>query len=244
MKREKIFNFLTRFAAPRDVKVVMENKKIDPFNILSVAWRLWRGVPVAKIINKKWFYGLPFYTDRHTLDPRPDSETLIDAVLKDTRGQKIRILDLGTGTGCLLCALIKNMPGAVGIGIDRSRRARIVARRNVRDLGLEDRIKIVRGTFRNVGQGFDIVVSNPPYIAEGDVVDRGARHDPGIALYGGRDGLKYYREIARIKTAAKIYVEIGAGQEKAVREIFAAAGRSVATGYKDLSGIVRVLAFS
>ena len=176
--------------------------------ILWAARQLRRGVPVAKIIGRKWFYGMEFETNRHTLDPRPDSETLVEAVL-DYVGAKnippLRILDLGTGTGCLICAIAKNIPNATGVGIDISRGAVRVARRNVARLGLTDRIKITRGDFNKISNlksqisnDFDIIISNPPYIARGDArVDAGARHDPACALYAGADGLDAYRAIAR-----------------------------------------------
>ena len=287
------FNFLVKFSNPRDVKIVLENKRVWWWNVLWIAWQLWRGVPVAKIINKKWFYGLPFYTNRHTLDPRPDSETLVEAVLANEKNSA-RILDLGTGTGCLLCAILKNLPNATGVGIDKSRRALSVAKRNIRALGLSDRAVAVCGKFSMFSQKlrsnfchpcegmdralnrnakhcryknfkdpvpafagmtkkckaffcekyFDIIISNPPYIAVGDVVDRGARHDPKTALYSGADGLKFYHEIAMIRSDAKLYLEIGAGQEKAVRKIFTDAAWRFISKHKDLSGRVRVLVFS
>ncbi|MDR3208844.1 MAG: peptide chain release factor N(5)-glutamine methyltransferase [Rickettsiales bacterium] len=244
MTDNQAFAFLRRFAPAHDAKVVLENKKVGFWNILRIAFRLRRGVPVAKIIHKKWFYGLPFYTNRHTLDPRPDSETLVEAVIRNENPR--RILDLGTGTGCLLCAIMKNIPNAVGVGIDCSRRACHVARRNAKDLGLRNRIKILRGTFSNANaRDFDIVVANPPYIPDGDPrVNRGARRDPKTALYGGHDGLRYYRQIARLRTNAKIYIEIGAGQGAAVKRIFSAAGWKPMARYKDLTGCIRVLAFA
>jgi len=242
---------------------------------------LRRGIPVAKIIGRKWFYGLEFETGRHTLDPRPDSETLVEAVLEYTvsfRGlpqcgkprNDTTILDLGTGTGNLICALIKNIPNASGIGIDRSFRAVCVARRNVKRLGLSDRIEIFKENFNSVGKGirhktygingkryalcpmpyaFDIIVSNPPYIAIGDPrVDMGARHDPATALYAGSDGLGAYRAIAAnarklLKPSSRIFLEIGAGQGDAVRNIFRANGWQFIAAKKDLGGIERVLVF-
>jgi release factor glutamine methyltransferase len=245
MTDNQAFRFLSRFAPAHDVKVIL-NEMRGPhraFHILWIAWRLRRSAPVAKIIHKKWFYGLGFYTNKHTMDPRPDSETLVASVLAHNNG-KVKILDLGTGTGCLICSIIKNLPGATGVGIDKSSSARRVARRNVRMLGLSNRIKIVRGTFSHCNaDGFDVVIANPPYIPTGDShVNLGAKHDPKMALYAGADGLKYYREIAGLR-APRIYLEIGAGQERAVREIFSAAGWTFASRHRDLSGRIRVLSF-
>ena len=131
-----------------------------------MARALRRGVPVAKIIHVKWFYGLKFYTNRHTLDPRPDTETLVAAVIADCGvGARPAVLDLGTGTGCIIAALVKNIHGACGVALDASRAAVRVARRNVRDLKLNDSVRVIHGNFNNphaVRDVFDIIVSNPP----------------------------------------------------------------------------------
>jgi release factor glutamine methyltransferase len=230
--------------------------------IFFAAYQLRRGTPVAKIIGKKWFYGLEFYTNKYTLDPRPDSETLVEAVMCPPRGRGavaappatgggVSILDLGTGTGCLICAIVKNLPGATGVGVDISRGAIRVARRNVKNLGLTGKVKIERGNFNKLSHKnlFDIIISNPPYIALGDGrVNNGAMHDPALALYAGADGLDAYRAIAKsahgaLTPTGRIYLEIGAGQGDAVREIFAGEGWEFVTSYNDLSGIERVLEF-
>lgn len=245
MTDNQAFKFLAKFATAHDVKIILKNSRRRDFLYLwQTAWQLRRNVPIAKIIHQKWFYGMPFYTNKHTLDPRPDSETLVDAVLTNEIGAR-KILDLGTGTGCLLCAVIKNMPNASGIGIDISRGACRVAQKNARDLKLGNRIKIIHSAIAKMpARDFDIIISNPPYIPINDPrVNAGAKHDPKIALYGGIDGLKYYREIAALKTNAKLYIEIGVGQERAVRKIFANAGWKCVSRHHDLSGRVRVLSF-
>jgi release factor glutamine methyltransferase len=245
MTDNQAFKFLSKFAPPREVQIILKNTHRRGFlYMIGVAWKMRCNVPIAKITGKKWFYGMEFHTNKHTLDPRPDSETLVDAVLTNERGAR-KILDMGTGTGCLACAIVKNIPKATGVGIDISRRACRVARKNAKDLGLENRIKIIRGTFSKCdARGFDVIVSNPPYIPVGDSrVNAGAKRDPKIALYGGADGLTYYREIARLETNTKLYLEIGAGQERAVKKIFAGAGWTVISKHKDLSGRIRVLSF-
>lgn len=225
---------------------------VQSLEIKSAARKLRRGVPVAKIIHEKWFYGLPFYTNKNTLDPRPDSETLVDAVLKKAN-DKAKILDLGTGTGCLICSIIKNLNGATGVGIDKSRGALRVAHRNVKNLGLENRIKIMQGDFTSnlklQPSNFDIIISNPPYIKIGDKrVNSGAFHDPKIALYSGADGLGAYRAIAKnarawLKQNGRIFLEIGAGQSASVRKIFKNNGWQFIDSYKDLGQVIRVLEF-
>jgi release factor glutamine methyltransferase len=239
----QVFKFLSRFATAHDVKIIMSNMKITWKNVGFIAIQLLRKVPVAKIIHKKWFYGLQFYTNKYTLDPRPDSETLVEVALSL---KPKTILDLGTGTGCLVCSVVKNIPGATGIGMDKSLHARRVARKNVRELGLNNRVKIVQGTFENVPDGhFDLIISNPPYIPVGDKnINSGAKHDPKMALFGGKDGLVFYRQISKLKSANLILVEIGMGQMDSVKKIFVANGWNFVSSHKDMSGIIRVLLFN
>ena len=211
------------------------------------------GMPVAKIIHEKWFYGLKFYTNRHTLDPRPDTETLVSAVISDKMDDTpIKILDLGTGTGCIICALVKNIKNAHGTAIDKSRPALHVARRNIHALGLADRIRTKHASFehkRNISETFDIIVSNPPYIAKNDTrVNDGALHDPKMALYAKNNGLAAYKSIAKnahswLKDGGKLYLEIGIDQGIDIKNIFIQNGWDLLRSENDLSGIERVLVF-
>ena len=210
-------------------------------------------MPVAKIIHSKWFYGLEFYTDKNTLDPRPDTETLVSAVIKDCiSGDAKRILDLGTGTGCIICALCKNIANTSGMAIDKSKSALRVANKNIKKLGLNGKITTRRADFANYksDEKFDIIVSNPPYIAyDDDRVNDGAKYDPEIALYADNNGLAAYEQIAKnalnfIKPDGKIYLEIGVGQSNAVIKIFEYFGWKFERVEPDLSGINRVLVFT
>lgn len=256
MEINQAFTILQNAGGIRAARVITENTtNLSRFRVWKISRQLRRGVPVAKIIGQKWFYGLRFYTNKHTLDPRPDTETLVAAVIADCGADSgaPRILDLGTGTGCIIGAIAKNIPGATGVGIDRSRGAVRVARRNIRDLGLGARVQILRARFDNpramAKHGFNIIVSNPPYIAAGDArVDAGAIHDPKMALYATRGGLAAYDAIAKnarewIVRGGKIYLEIGAGQTDAVRDIFTRAGWNFVRCARDLGGIERVLIF-
>lgn len=256
MEINQAFTILQNAGGIRAARVITENTtKLSRFRVWKIARQLRRGVPVAKIIGQKWFYGLRFYTNTHTLDPRPDTETLVAAVIADCGAGNAtpRILDLGTGTGCIIGAIAKNVPGVAGVGIDRSRGAVRVARKNIHDLGLDARVQILRARFDNpravAAHGFDIIVSNPPYIAAGDTrVDAGAMHDPKMALYAGRGGLAAYDAIAEnarewITRGGKIYLEIGAGQTDAVRDIFTRARWKFVRCERDLGGIERVLVF-
>ena len=214
---------------------------------------LKHGMPVAKIIHSKWFYGLEFYTNKHTLDPRPDTETLVETVISDCDTNKNRtILDMGTGTGCIICALCKNIPNTTGVAIDKSRQALNVAKKNIKKLNLENQIVLKHADFANFksDEKFDIIVSNPPYIKYGDMrVDDAAKFDPEIALYAKNNGLAAYEEIAQnakklLKHGGKIYLEIGVGQSNPVIKIFEFYKWKFERIEKDLSGINRVLVFT
>ena len=255
MEINQAFAILSASSNPHVARIITEHfGKMSRFAVWRVAHALRRGVPVAKIIHEKWFYGIPFYTNKYTLDPRPDTETLVESVLHDWRGARnLRVLDLGTGTGCVGLAVLMNIPGATGIGVDISRRALRVANKNTCDLGLCNQFDLVHGTFARAhldGEWFDVVVSNPPYIAFGDRrVNTGAQFDPTIALYAKNNGLAAYEQIATsaracIKPNGRLYVEIGAGMSRAVRAIFAAAGWKFVRSDKDLGGKIRVLVFS
>ena len=256
MTINQAFEILKSAGGVRAARVITENTA--NFSTIKIWWMaraLRRGVPVAKIIHQKWFYGLKFYTNKHTLDPRPDTETLVSAVISDCpTGTRPYILDLGTGTGCIIAAVVKNIYGANGVATDISRGAIHVARRNIRSLGLTERVRVVRKNFNNPhtfdDEQFDIIVSNPPYIATGDVrVDAGAMHDPRRALYAANNGYAAYTAIAKnargwLRNGGKIYLEIGADMGEHVREIFAQQGWKFDRAEPDLSGIERVLVFS
>ena len=255
MKINQAFAILSRAGGAHAARIITENRgTMSWFAVRRVARALRRGVPVAKIIHEKWFYGIPFYTNRYTLDPRPDTETLVESVLSDWREKhNLRLLDLGTGTGCIAIAIMMNIPGTTGVGVDVSRRALRVANKNKCDVGLCDELELVRGTFKRVnlgGEQFDIIVSNPPYIARGDKrVNAGANFDPAVALYADNNGLAAYEQIANharswIKRSGRIYIEIGSGMARAVRSIFTNTGWKFVRADKDLGGKIRVLVFS
>jgi len=253
MTINQAFEILKNASDARAARVITDNiKNLSRIRVWFIARALRHGMPVAKIIHKKWFYGLEFYTNRRTLDPRPDTETLVAAVISDNPTAP-NILDLGTGTGCIIAALVKNIYNAHGVGIDISRGALRVARRNIKKLGLDDKIQLHHASFAHAKAAtgkFDIIVSNPPYIARGDRrVDAGARHDPGLALYADANGTAAYQQIAKnaknwLKPGGKIYLEIGAGLQTKVRKIFASAGWTFVRNERDLGHIVRVLVFT
>ena len=227
----------------------------DETQLASYVHRRLQGEPVAKIIGHKGFWSLELKVSKDTLDPRPDSETLIDAVLRlfpDKQGQ-YRILDMGTGSGCLLLACLSEYPNAQGIGIDASEQALKIARENARDFpkaSFEHRDWTNPGYLQGLGQ-FDIVVANPPYIPTQTVatLDKTVRlYDPMAALDGGTDGLDAYRAIVAsvglaLKPQARLFFEIGQGQEKDVTVLAGEAGFELIASHPDLAGIVRCLVF-
>ena len=254
MEINQVFESLRKAGGIRAARVIVENtKNFSKIKLWFFCRQLRKGVPVAKIIHQKWFYGLKFYTNKYTLDPRPDTETLVSAVISDcNENKKIRILDIGTGTGCIISALVKNIYGATGVGIDKSWRAIRVAKKNIKSLGISDKIKILHKDFykrSGLPQSFDIIVSNPPYIAKNDKrVNDGAHYDPALALYAKNNGLAAYEAIAKnaknwIKNGGKIYLEIGIDMGSAVKHIFENEGWQFVRSEKDLAGIERVLVF-
>lgn len=206
--------------------------------------------PLSKIREEKEFWSLPFIVKAETLDPRPDSEILIEAVLKTYPSQEksFNILDFGVGTGCLIISLLHEYPYSFGVGIDKSVDALEVARLNLARFNLQDRLKLVQTSWgEGIEETFDIIVSNPPYIAEKErhtLALEVLQYDPEMALFGGEDGLEAYRALAPhafrlLKTSGHLYLEIGQGQEKAVEKIFKELGFSIQEWIPDLAGIIR-----
>jgi len=207
--------------------------------------------PVSRILGSREFWGLTFAVTAETLDPRPDSETLIEAALDLLKGIPApRLLDLGTGTGCLLLALLHECPGASGIGADLSEGALAVAASNAAALGLDARAQFIESEWMASVEGrFDLVISNPPYIPHGDIegLDEEVRlHDPMLALDGGADGLDAYRALAgllpdHLTHGGQVVIELGTGQAAEVTTIFEAAGFGVSRVVSDLGGVPRAL---
>ena len=203
--------------------------------------------PVSQITGQRLFWGRAFKVTQDTLDPRPETECLIETAL----GKPFtRVLDLGTGTGCILLTLLSERPGATGVGVDLSVAALTVANDNAGALGLADRADFrVSDWFADVGGDFDLVVSNPPYIAEKEMADLAPEvrdWEPHLALTPGADGLGAYRTIAAglgdfLTENGRAIVEIGPSQGPAVTQIFHAAGFSQVEIFRDFDGRDRVL---
>ncbi len=202
--------------------------------------------PVALILGRAGFWGLEFAVSSATLIPRPDSETLVEAAL--ALPPPGRVLDLGTGTGCLLLALLHERPAAWGLGVDLVPAAAALAARNAADLGLADRAGFLAADWSAPLAGrFDLVLCNPPYIAEAEaLMPEVARHEPASALFAGRDGLDAYRRLATLlpgllAPGGAAVLELGAGQGPAVAALMAAAGLWASPPRADLGGVPRAL---
>jgi release factor glutamine methyltransferase len=208
--------------------------------------------PVSHILGKREFWGMEFSVSSATLDPRPDSETLIEAALArmPDRHKFLNILDLGTGTGCLLLSLLKELPNASGTGVDMSEDALKIAKNNALELGLQGRATFMQSNWcDHIEQKFDIIISNPPYIPTKTIdslAPEVAHFEPKLALDGGEDGLDCYRELfaslPKIMAHDSFAVfEIGMDQQVPLATIIAQHGLQLADMKKDLSGIIRCL---
>lgn len=209
--------------------------------------------PISYITENKEFWGLNFYVNPHVLIPRPDSETLIELTLKylEKRDNKYNMLDLGTGSGCLLIALLHELPNSYGIGIDQSSDALEVAKINAARQNLTNRSHFIESNWFTAlkQQKFDVTISNPPYIETFATLDDDvAKFEPSQALYGGKSGLDAYEQIAQnakeyLVGNGLLIVEIGINQATSVSEIFQSNGFILLEQKQDLAGIVRALAF-
>jgi release factor glutamine methyltransferase len=204
-------------------------------------------VPVSHLVGERQFYGRRFKIGPEVLDPRPETEVLIEAALAEPYG---RVLDLGTGSGCLLVTLLAERAEAVGVGVDLSEAACLQASANVVLHRVQDRAQILLSDwFGDVPGQFDLIVSNPPYIAlaEIDGLQTEVRdHEPRMALTDFGDGLGAYRRIAagapaHLVPGGRLLVEIGPGQSAPVKALFAAEGLAEMSVLQDLDGRDRVV---
>ena len=211
-----------------------------------------RREPVSRILGRKGFWKIMLQVTPAVLSPRPDTETVVqEALAHFDEHRRFDVLDLGVGSGAILLAILAERPLARGLGTDVSDEALAVARDNAAHLGLEGRMALMRGDWTE-GMGdasFDLVVSNPPYIPDGDIagLDPEVRdHDPHLALSGGADGLDHYRRLAPevmrvLRPGGRFLLEIGHDQSEAVEALMRAAGAEEVATVKDLSDRPRVV---
>lgn len=211
-----------------------------------------RREPVAHILGSKGFWKILLRVTPDVLTPRPETETLLDALLPEIPlDRPLRVLDLGVGSGAILLAILAERPNAVGLGVDVSAEALAVARENAANLGLASRTALMRGdwTAGLEPESFDIVVSNPPYIRSGDIAGLEPEvrdHEPRVALDGGADGLDAYRTLApqilgALRPGGLFGVEVGVGQASHVSALFVAAGALSVNVRDDLGGRARIV---
>ncbi len=228
---------------------ILENE-LEEFNQFIL--RRLDNEPVAKIIGKKSFWLDDFIVNEHTLDPRPDSEVIIEAALKlfPDKDKKYKFIDFGTGSGCLILSLLREFQNARAIGSDISMDALNVAKANAETLGFQDRINFIQQNWGDsLAEEFDLIISNPPYIPTLDILEleRDVRqYDPIIALDGGVDGLDPYRYLAKqlislLKKDAYAILEFGYGQSLYIKQIFKDAGYVFHEMLIDLAGIERAI---
>ena len=231
--------------------IILNNSELITFSegnrLTDAARRRALREPVSRILGERPFWKFNFKISKETLDPRADSETVIESVLKNCDQKAyLTFLDLGTGTGCLLLSLLQEFPQATGVGVDISVGAVETARQNAEALGLSNRASFVVSDWADMalGKAFDVVISNPPYIPNEDIealAPEVKQYDPRRALAGGRDGLDCYRSITKLlpqllTKQGKVFFEIGYDQALSVKGILADAGFVVLQTVPDLAG--------
>jgi len=207
-----------------DQKINTENISIYKEYLL----RRSNNEPLAYILGEKEFWSIKFYVNKGTLIPRPETELLVDKLLKIYKDKKISILDIGTGSGCIIISLLSSLKNSNGIGIDISKNAILTAKKNALKYKLCKRVKFLNKSFNNIfSKKFDLIVSNPPYIDSKDIKnlsDDIKKYEPRIALDGGNDGLDVIKKVIYkskhiLKVNGMLALEIGNGQIKKVSKI-------------------------
>jgi release factor glutamine methyltransferase len=238
------------FGVSRSELLLRHMRDPAPPGFAALVERRERHEPVAYITGRQEFYGLPFIVTPATLIPRGDSETLVEAALAVKPGAG-RVLDLGTGSGALLLAVLAYLRGAQGVGIDRAPQAVAVAQRNAEQLGLRPQATFLQGDWHAPGWAeglgtFDLILCNPPYVEAAAALDPQVRDwEPATALFAGPEGLDDYRVLipqlrALMNPGAAVVLEIGANQADSVGALAAAAGFAVDLR-RDLAGRTRAL---
>ncbi|MFL2543066.1 MAG: peptide chain release factor N(5)-glutamine methyltransferase [Alphaproteobacteria bacterium] len=238
-------------------EIILSNFKINQINIKKFNLMLNRRLshePISKIINKKSFWKDDFFVNEFVLDPRPETEFLIEESQKiflDKRSN-LKILDIGTGSGSIAISLAREFKNADILGIDISENAIKVAEKNITEKKLNDRIKLKKTTIHNIKENFDLIVSNPPYLTKKELenISQEIRNfEPFISLDGGEDGLNFYREFANkipkiMNSKAYFLIEIGSNQYHHCREIFSVSSLKFEKKTQDLQKKDRIMVFS
>ena len=240
--------------------ITLQNKKISSKQSNSILHNFierTKGKPISKIFGLKEFFSNEFIVNKHVLDPRPETELLVEWTIKNLfkiKDKKMSLLELGVGSGCLIISILlslkKNKVSA--LGVDISNKALDIAGKNIKKFNLEKKLKLKKSDwFSEVHGKFDVIISNPPYIKTSDIknLDKDVKfYDPLIALNGGFKGLSCFERIATdakfyLKQNGIILLEIGFGQINSVKKIFEEMGYKIFLKEKDLQGITRVVGF-
>ena len=241
-----------------EARLILEQEKVSPLKVLT---RRRAGEPLSKILGQRGFWSLLLNVSKDVLDPRADSEVLIEEALKafPDKTRSYSILDLGTGSGCLLLSLLSEYKVAKGLGVDASEKALHIATENACLFKNASFLKaswqeedFVALCLKSFPEGFDVIVSNPPYIKREDIetLDEQVKgFDPLLALDGGEDGLECYRQLSKflpllLKENGRIFLEIGQDQEEDVKALMTKESLCFEEQRKDYGGIVRCLIFS
>ncbi len=247
---------LLKHASYNKKDIILSNLNIENIDInyfkLLISKRL-KYEPVSKIINSKFFWKHEFFVNHDVLDPRPESELIIEETLFNVRNKnkKLKILDIGTGSGCLAISLAKEFKNSLITAIDISDKALKVANKNIIQHKCENQIKLKLTKLDNINDKFDIIVSNPPYVEEKEYKNLQKEiqnFEPKIALIGGKSGLKFYKLFARkiekfMKRKSLFICEIGQNQENEVKAIFNKTNLILKKITKDVQNIDRTLTF-
>ena len=226
----------------------MPSKFVKEYN--NLIYRRSLREPVAYITQEKEFWSKIFSVNKDTLIPRPETEIIIEELIKHFKNKNIKILDIGTGTGCILISLMSELKGSKGIGIDISKKALIVAKKNARKHNVNDQLKFFHRPYSQFFyREFDLVVSNPPYIKKIDIKnldDDIKKNEPIIALDGGNDGLDVIKKVIYktkyiLKLNGILALEIGNGQNKIVSKILQKNNFRIVKNIKDYDDNIRCL---
>ncbi len=248
---------LLNFSKTTKNEIILSNlnlQHIDIKKFKSLLNRRLSNEPIAKIINKKSFWKDDFYVNHFVLDPRPETEAIIEESIKliSDKKKKLKILDIGTGSGALAISLAREFNNAKITAIDISKKAIDIAKKNVIDKQMEKNINLKKGNINSITSKFDLIVSNPPYLSnkEYQEVSEGIKkYEPKIALYGGQDGLFFYREFSKIipklmSRNAYFIIEIGEDQFNDCRQIFNNSSMNFIKKTQDLKKKDRIMVFS
>ncbi len=248
---------LLKYASKKNDEIILSNLNEDNIDIVKFKNYLQKRInrqPIAKIIKNKSFWKNDFYVNNYVLDPRPETELIIEQVLNiyKNKNLKLKILDIGTGSGCIAISLAKEFKNASITAIDISQEALEVAARNLKIHNCDNQIQLKLIDFKSINSKFDLIVSNPPYLTNDQFNKTDPevkKFEPKMALVGGDDGLKFYREYSNtlqnlMNKKAYFVCEIGINQRHYCEEIFQNSGLHLTNIIPDLQGIERILSFS